>query len=308
MKFIAQGLIRPVKKFLNNSYVLLFLNGFFFAALVLFYTEGDYESKIFQRLAEEIRDHHSAGPLTEDSLLVRSLHLTNALEKNRSVIFGKRQVSSFKSDFLQPLTVDLMTGQQACGGFSYVLGRILSELDIQYRFAQMRVNGVFGGHIIVEAKMPYGWVVLDPLYDLYFKRPDGKLASFADVQLNWAYYGKQVPAGYKMNYRYEAVRYTNWDKIPVVMPALKGMMKFAIGAEKTENFSFRNLVLRKFDLYISITLSIYLFLLSLVVRKYIRRIERAKKMRAEILFPRHAEVPQPIESIPCNPVSFTHDF
>ena len=108
-----------------------------------------------------------------------------------------------------------MTTNGACGSYSYILSRLLNELKIPNRIAQMKVNGEYGGHILVEAKTPKGWIVLDGLYDLYFKKMNGELASFKDVQDNWNYFRDQVPANYNHQYRFEGVRYTNWSKIPV---------------------------------------------------------------------------------------------
>lgn len=305
MKSIAYGAIRPLKRILNNIYVLLFLNGFFFASMALLYTEGNYESQIFKSLAGEIKGNSpSIQSISPDTIVLRCLHLTNQLEKSRSILFGKRPVSSFKADYLSPLTVDLMTGQQACGGFSYVLGRLLQEMQIDFRFAQMKVNGMFGGHILVEAKLQYGWVVLDPLYDLYFVKPNGKLASFEDVKNDWAYFKTQVPEDYKEDYKYEAVRYTNWEKIPILMPALKSIMNLTMGEEATENYSIRNLFLRKFDMLFYSTIVLYGFFLSLTVRKYYLRRKNARLMKPEFLFPKTV-APASTEHVLCTPVAFT---
>jgi hypothetical protein len=48
----------------------------------------------------------------------------------------------------------------------------------------MKANGIFAAHNLVEVKTDKGWVVLDPSYDIYFIRPDNKMASFADIRNN----------------------------------------------------------------------------------------------------------------------------
>ncbi|WP_315819865.1 transglutaminase domain-containing protein [Paraflavitalea speifideaquila] len=125
-----------------------------------------------------------------------------------------------------------MTAQGACGSHAYVLARLLREMNVDVRIPQMTVKGQSAGHIIVEAKASYGWVVLDPLSNVYFRRLNGQLAGFNDVKNNWSYYQQQLPANYNMAYRYEGARYTNWDKIPVVMPLIKNIMYWTMGKEK----------------------------------------------------------------------------
>ena len=170
-----------------------------------------------------------------------------------------------------------MTANGSCGSYSMILGRLLKELDYPVRFAQMKVGGKFGGHIILETKTKDGWVVLDPLYDLFFMRPDGKLASFADVGAHWDYYSKQVPPGYDYSYNYAGVQYTNWSKIPVVMPATKKVLNWAMGKEKADKISLRNIILSKFEFILKILFVIYLPLSAWTIYLAIKA-TRARKL------------------------------
>lgn len=297
------ALIRLIRKIAGSTQVLLFLNGLFIGVLAWLHIEAKYESQLFRSLAHHVKQYQANGTESLDSIVIRSLRITHQLEKNRSVLFGTEKVTSFKSTLLKPLTVDLMTAQEACGGFSYVLGRLLQEFDLDIRFAQMKVNGMYGGHILIETKMPYGWVVLDPMFDLYFTRKDGKLASFADVQSDWDYYSKQLPSDYKPEYNYSGVRYTNWSKIPVLMPAIKNVLSWSMGKEEAEKYSLRNMFLRKFDLLFYACLGMYLTLISFSVRRYyFRRKKLLSSMDPEMLFPKTSA---PVKTqMACNPVTF----
>ena len=181
-----------------------------------------------------------------------------------------------------------MTGKGACGSYSYILSRILSELNIPNRIAQMKVSNNYGGHNIVEAEGSDGWVVLDPLFNLTFKKQDGKMASFSDVQKNWQYYESQLPVGYNSNYNYSGVRYTNWDKIPVLMPAFKKVLEWTIGKEKTEVFSIRTHMLKKFSMLLNIGLILYVLIFLVTLRKFIIRKREAKFFDPKHLFPKRS--------------------
>jgi hypothetical protein len=103
----------------------------------------------------------------------------------------------------------------SCGQFSGALMRSLRAAGYNSRFVQMRAEGIWGQHIVVEAAVGQRWVLLDPLYDLAFHRPDGRLASALELQRDWPVYVSQVPRRYDPKLRYEAFRYTNWDAFPL---------------------------------------------------------------------------------------------
>jgi hypothetical protein len=261
-----------MRKILQSRYTLFFVNGFLLASVIFFYMEDSYEQQLFKAMADYVNDNaQNVKNNNEDSVLLQSLHLTYYLERRRSAIFGGREFHTLKSSFIHPITYDLMTAQGACGSYAAILSRLLNELKIPNRIPQMKVKGSYGGHILVEAKTAKGWVVLDGTYDLYFKKPDGSLASFADVEGNWDFYRNQVPANYDTNYRYEGVRYTNWNKIPVIMPALKNILYLFMGRGRTESFSIRTLFLRKYHVLFEIAACLYILLVLIVVVRYIRK-------------------------------------
>lgn len=185
--------------------------------------------------------------------------------------FGGTDFSGMKADLIQPVTFDLMTGKGACGSNSYVLGRILQEFGMQVRFPQMKVNGAYGGHILLEAKTSDGWKVFDPLYNLAFKRPDGKLASFSDVHADWNYYKQQLPKDYDINYAYEDARYTNWGKIPVVMPLIHQFLSLIKGKEAADTYSLRTLFLSKYNIIFNTILVVYIALCLSMVKLFARK-------------------------------------
>lgn len=245
---------------------MLFLYGFLLASLLFFHMENKYEQEVFKVLTNYVRESNSA-PENKDSIIVHSLHLTHHLGERRSKVFASEKINSLKS-FIHPVTYDLQTTQGACGSYSYILGRLLEEQHIESRIAQMSVNGQYGGHMVVEAYGTNGWVVVDPTFDINFTKADGKLANFKDVQGDWDFYKQQVSADYDMSYAYEGARYTNWQKIPVVMPVLKKVLYWTMGKEKTDGFSMRMLFLKKWQVLFNITLVLYVILILATFRKY----------------------------------------
>lgn len=289
MKNVVSAFTAPFRFIRNKIFFFIFLNGFLLALLIYFFTEDNYENQIFKALATQVKQ--STTSIETDSLLLQSLHLTYNLEKFRLSVFGDKQIRSIKSDLIRPVTYDLMTGSGACGSYAFVLCRLLNELNVETRFAQMKVNGEFGGHIIVEAKSNYGWVVLDPSYDLSFKKTTGQLANFEEVKSNWASFKNQVPDNYNPDYSYSDAQYSNWNKIPVIMPLVKGVLSVVKGKKAANEISIRNIILRKFSLLFNITLVFYILITLLFIKTYIRQSEEIENFRVSLLFPKKKSEP-----------------
>jgi hypothetical protein len=268
MKF-SVNLIRTL---LRNLYVLVFLNGFLIAALLCFKIQADYENGLFGSIKSSINQTIDADD-TSDSIVVKAMHVAHSLMERRAATFHDPHMASMgpAAGIFHSTAVDLMTASGACGSYSQVLARIIDAYHYPVRIAQMKANGIFGAHNIVEAYTGSRWVVLDPTFDVCFTRPDARLASFSDVHNDWNYYSRQLPSGYDRSYRYEDVRYTNWDKIPVLMPAVKKLMTLCIGAERTNGFSIRTHFMNTytvcFNIFLILEIGVLLITLNRVYRK-----------------------------------------
>jgi hypothetical protein len=258
-----------MRRVFGNLYFLTFLNGFLLASIFYFKMEANYEKEIFQAIQSDIRSTIKPGD-SQDSAAGKIMHACHYLMVNRESVFEGKQFQGIKAALIDPTSFDLMTGNGACGSYSMVLARILQGFKFSVRIAQMKAKGIFAEHNIVEAKTDHGWVVLDPLYDTYFVGPSGLLASFEEVKNNWNYYKSQVPPDYDMNYHYEDVRYTNWTKIPVVLPAVKKILDLTLGKEKADGLSIRTFFLRKYEICYYTFLVILFFSFSYTLVEMIR--------------------------------------
>ena len=103
-------------------------------------------------------------------------------------------------------------------------------------------SNTWGCHATIEAYADGKWIAVDPLYNVIFP------VSAAEVGRNWDTYKALTPPGYDMKYKYAGVRYTNWTKIPVIMPAIKTVLDFA-APEFESPFSVRRYVLNAYRVY-----------------------------------------------------------
>jgi hypothetical protein len=257
-----------IKRVFGNLYFLTFLNGFLLASLLYFKMEASYESELFQAIRSNISSQIKSTE-SEDSVLVQIMHACHGLLVNRGSVFEGKQFDGIKSE-LEPTSIDLMTARGACGSFSIVLARILQGYRYDVRIAQMKSKGVYAAHNIVEAKTRHGWVVLDPFFDVYFINRSSKLASFEDVKNDWEYYKNKLPADYDMSYRYEDVRYSNWTKIPVLLPAAKKILDLTIGKQAADTISLRVFFLKKYNICFNVFMAVFIFIFTFTIIKLIK--------------------------------------
>lgn len=258
-----------LKNIFRNLYFLMFLNGFLIASMFYFRMESTYEEGLFASIKGSIDGKLDADD-TQDSIIVKAMGTCHELMSNRAPVFGGTRLLGPSADFFHGTSVDLMTTQGACGSYSQVMAMILKTYDYPVRIAQMKAGGIWAAHNIVEVETDHGWVVLDPTFNVHWVTPAGRLASFADVHKDWNYYSRQVPGNYDKQYCFEDVRYANWTKIPVLMPAAKGLLNMILGKERADTVSVRTWFLKIYSIYFFITLFLYIPVFLFTFRRLIQ--------------------------------------
>lgn len=257
-------------RLMRNLHFLMFLNGFLLASIFYFLMESTYENGLFTSIKADVQGHLDVND-NADSIFVKAMHDSYMLMHNRWPTFAtSANYLGPENGLFHSTSVDLMTTNGACGSYSQVLARIIRTFNFPVRIAQMFARGRYGAHNVVEAFDGKHWVLLDPTFNLYFVRPDARLASFADVHQDWAYYSRQVPADYDTSYRYAGVRYTNWSKIPILFPAIKKILTLTIGAERTNGFSIRTLCMNTYRVWFYVFLALETILFIITFKRYVK--------------------------------------
>jgi hypothetical protein len=219
--------------------------------------ESNHESKLFQNIVRVSRAE-TAGK--HDTVLIKHLMFSiNKMMHDRNDIFKNTEQLSFKAWFMQSVDADLMYGAGACGGFSKVFARALKAAGYTTRIGQMKVNGNYGGHILLETYLPslQKWVVMDPMFLLVFTNPQGEWASFKEVHENWDYYKKQIYYNYNYNYNYAGIRYTNWSKMPVLGNLIFKVLVLVKGDEAANTISLRPYLLDHYRFWKWVLIIVY---------------------------------------------------
>jgi hypothetical protein len=234
---------------------IAFLHGAMLTAIFFLWMMSSYDDGLYDQIVGLTID----SGMNEEQKVFALMHKGNQLLKPRSELFGREGYINWRDTFFRSGDMQLIDAKGSCGSHTHVLARLLQRAGIEIRIAQMKCGDIWGAHILLEAKIDGKWATLDPFYDLSFRKEDGRLASFQEVKENWDYFKSQVPPNYNPLYTYEDVRYTNWTKIPVLMPAIKSVLRWFMGSE-VETLSIRSLVLNLYKAYLAIMAGCYLLL------------------------------------------------
>jgi len=268
-----------------NSPRHLLLHVLFLLTIGFLYLERQHENALYYNIIRATRLHH---PQTQnDTVYISHLMRTiNTMMYDRLAVFNNTEKLSIKNSLFQSVDADLVYGHGACGGFSKVLARSLQLSGYDVRIGQMKVNGQYGGHIIVEVflNQTQRWAVIDPLFLLTFpSRKDGSWADFKEIKQHWQqYYNRMVPAGYNPAYAYEDVRYTNWDKIPYAGKLIYRSLIFLTNQKTTDSISIRTNMLNMYAVWLWIITGSYLLLCLFSYRRFQKRsvIRRKREVAA----------------------------
>ncbi len=159
------------------------------------------------------KDAAGSGAIAQEQRAVWAMHAVHELLWPR---LKALEASGVGSDFWFRSTYShLMAPTGYCGSFAQVLARTLQRDGFEVKVGQMRVGELWGGHIIVLAKVGDRWIALDPYFDVAFRGADGRVLGVDEIRDGWDAVRSQCPPGYNPAYRYEAMRFTNWRGLPM---------------------------------------------------------------------------------------------
>jgi hypothetical protein len=249
-----------------GTVALAFFHGVTVTIILVLFINASYEDKLYDQLLHAITEPDMDGK----EQVIALLHATHRILKPRQEIFAGQDFINIRDNLFRSADVQLIDARGNCGSYTHVLGRLLQRAGYNIRIAQMKCKNTWGCHILLEVNLDGKWAVLDALYDVLFNKPDGSLAGFRDVKDNWHYYKKQLPQNYDFSYAYEDVRYANWEKIPVIMPAIKEGLRMVMRND-VEVLSLRPYVLNVYKTYGVIAVIFYTILVAVSAFMFIRK-------------------------------------
>ncbi len=252
---------KNIKRFIRflipHRLIIIFFAGFFLSLSIIFKIDANYTEELFNQLGKHILQEASLNHDNVEQTVIRAMNVTYSMQKDNRKNLFQYTPKSFKAKYMRSTELDLLDATGACGSASLVLARTYMSMGFPTRIGQMFASGNFGGHILVEVWSNDRWMVMDPLFNQAFYRPDSTLASFNEVQNNFAYYSKQLHPEYPKEYQYQDVRYTNWNKIPVLSPLLKKTLDIVYGEKRANQFCLRKYVIKFYLLWHTVFLFLF---------------------------------------------------
>jgi hypothetical protein len=253
-----------IQKIFKPSTWLLAINAVMFILLFLKYIDYRYEFAVY-------RSMYSSNAVKENGkqTFINLVSLTFKIQTDRrEQVKGLQGMSPFKSRWFRSGDMQLLDASGACGNFSHVLAELLQTGGYEVRIAQLFQSDHFGSHMVTEAKIDGKWVVADGLFKICFYNPDSSLASLSDIGNNYQYFEKQFPYQYPYKDAYLKYRYTNWDKIPIIFPALQQAFTLIMGEEWTNQLCLRSYFLNLHEAQFWILVLLYIPLLLKTIQHF----------------------------------------
>lgn len=168
---------------------------------------------------------------------VRLMNVTHELLKDRGVVFSGMSIS-LKHRLLPSGLDALMSGQGACGDFSWVLAELLQAAGYRTRILQFACGPDRSCHTVVEVQFRGKWILLDPVNNTVFHSRDGTPASLAEIRSDLPFYRAQTTLLFYRNNDLQQLMYTNWRKDPLLMPSIRNLLNL-LGLDRDQSFSLR---------------------------------------------------------------------
>ena len=148
----------------------------------------------------------------EEALPLALLQTVHRLTHDRQELFAK--VPREEPHLHWAPMAHLNNPSGACASCTTVLARALVGAGYPVRKVGLEKDGQRALHHVLETQAGGRWILMDAIHGLAFRRPDGHLASAAEVSRDWTHYRNQTPPGYPAAYDYSGYYYTNWEHIP----------------------------------------------------------------------------------------------
>lgn len=121
-----------------------------------------------------------------------------------------------------------------CGSKSRVVKAMLKATGTRARLRLLLDESGESVHTVVEALDGGRWIVADPTYAIVFHRRDGRGATADDLAADTVLFHAHVDTipGYSPAFDYDSHTLFNWEKVPVILPAVRDALTRLLGPER----------------------------------------------------------------------------
>lgn len=260
-----------MKKLLYNTYFLVGAHVALITCIIFMLINADYQIRFYNALVARV----TTSDMNEQDKAVALMNSSYLLVSKSNEILNLSIKPGIK-EMLFGSSEEVVAGGGTCGGFVQVAGRALKTAGYHIRIAQMKIGEVYGGHIILEVLIDGQYRVLDPSFNTVYRKNNGELATIQEINADWGYFRQQVPQRYNPADNRIEVRYTNWNKVPIIMPLLRQVLLIFLGADVVDHISIRAHLIEAYRVRAQLLALVYMAVLVLTVLSAKDRKKRLK--------------------------------
>ncbi len=237
--------------------------------------DWSFEEEILDALARHVKA--TCSQQDPEDLIICAMNTAAFVEERNSEVLGKANFNSLKVKLMSSSFVAYNYNGGACGGYTLFLARLLKKIGFKEKVVQLKVNGIWGGHMALGIEKQNKLLLIDPFFNYAFKDSTGHLCDINEIAKNWhTFHSNHLPQGYDKKFNYQSGwRFTNWDKFGFVSRSFYYTGIFIWGRSKMDNLSMRYWLLGLSRFYSLISfLGFVLFLLI----AFIPSIEKRKSL------------------------------
>ena len=210
---------------------------------------ADYEDRLFDAFVAECTSHDMTDREKSLAIMEKVHDVVQQRERIFNTKASKAKLDGVRTRFLRSGDLEFTQATGACGSYAGMFVEACQRADISARLCQMQVGGKTV-HILAEVELGGHWAVVDPQFRQTFQDANGHLVGYAEVSSRWAQYRSQAAPEYEeFGFTFDGVRYTNWEKVPVLMPAFKSILNMTMGRAAADQLSLRSYCLNVHKVY-----------------------------------------------------------
>jgi hypothetical protein len=219
-------------------------------ALAFLWMGADYENRLYDALVA-----HAIRPgMGEEARILALMRTSHTTVQAREPLFHDITIGGPHAALFRSGDTELLQADGSCGTCAHVFVEACHRANIAARVCQLSEGGTSTSHVIAEARLEDRWVVVDPLFNQVFRDRQGKLVGCEEIEADWEYYRRQAPDYLRLGYHFGSVRYTNWSKVPVLMPLAKKCLDLVVGQRRADRISLRSYCLNIYSAYLYLLL------------------------------------------------------
>ena len=241
---------------------------------------ADREDDWFEALAASLALSGDQSP-AEAARLMKGVHafFTPRRETKLARLTAEQQ-TGWRSLVIGSVGDHLAAACGECGAYAGILARTAQLAGWEVRLVQILDPNETCLHVANELRTTDGWMFVDAMFEVVGQPASGSgVLDAPALAVHWREHPEEATEEYaRYGWIPERYRYTNWQAIPLVLPAVRKVLETVKGTRWVDGVSLRtySLNMHRVRMWLALTISALLVIVPSVVSLRRRRRARAR--------------------------------